>query len=252
MTGPGSVPMDELKTRLAALLRRGHEDERAFGDTLTPTERERTGTADTWAPKEIIAHLGYWRERENERAQALARGEAGPVYDDFQAMNTESFADLAAHSWETAIERSGQSTEALIATMEALSDTVLMGPARPPTETGTVSLLEMIINNGYAHPQQHLAEMSAARGDAIDSSAIQRRMLDTIIALDAGPQVTANARYNLACALATTGPLGEVLALLRQSFADNPRLIAWARQDSDLDPLRDDPNFQTMIAEEQG
>ncbi len=76
-------------------------------------------------------------------------------------------------------------------------------------------------------------------------------MLDAIIELDAGPQATGNARYNLACALATTGPLGEVLALLRQSFADNPRLIAWARQDTDLDPLRDDPNFQALFAEEQ-
>ncbi len=148
MTDQTSASIADLKTRRAGLLRRGHEDERAFGDTLAPTEREWTGTVDAWAPKEYIAHLAYWRERENERAQTLARGGEGPVYDDFQTMNTESFTDLAAHSWERAIERSRQSAEALIATMEALPDAVLMGPARPPTETGTVSLIEMIINNG--------------------------------------------------------------------------------------------------------
>lgn len=249
MTEQTSASKADLKSRLAALLRQGHADERVFGDTLSPEERERMGTVEHWAPKEIIAHLAYWRELETERAQILARGEQGRSYGNFQTMNTDSFPDLASHTWERAIRRSYQSTEALIATVEALPDDVLIGPARPADETGTVSLLEMVINNGYQHPQQHLAEMAAARGDAAGAAAIQRRMLDAVIALDAGPVVTANSRYNLACALAATGPRDEVLALLRQSFADSPRLITWARQDTDLDPLRDDPTFQAMTAE---
>lgn len=230
-------------------MRQGHADERAFGETLTQEERERAGTVDAWAPKEIIAHLAYWRECEAERAQARAQGEGGPVYDDFLTMNTESFGDLVTHSWERAIERSRQSVETLITTVESLPDAALFGPARPSAEPGVVRLLETIINNGYTHPEQHLAEMSAARGDAAGAAAIQRRLLDAIIALDAGPLVAANARYNLACALAATGPRAEVIALLRQSFADNPRLIAWSRQDSDLDPLRADPEFQALTAE---
>ncbi len=250
MTGPGSASMTDLRSRLAALLRQGHEDERAFGDTLPPEERERTGTVDAWAPKEIIAHLAYWRELETERAKILARGEKGPVYVNFQTLNTDSFPDLATHTWERAIMRSYRSTETLIATIEALPDAVLMGPARPADETGIVSLLEMVINNGYTHPQQHLAEMAAARGDKTGAKSIQRSMLDAIIALDAGSVVTANARYNLACALAASSPRDEVLALLRQAFADSPRLITWARHDTDLDPIRDDPAFQTMTAEE--
>ena len=250
MTNQADLPTTELKARLAALLRQGHADERAFGETLTQAERERVGTVDAWAPKEIIAHLGYWRERESERAQARARGEDGPALDDFLTMNTESFADLATHSWDQAIERSRQSVEALIATVEALPDAVLFGPARLSAESGGVRLLETIINNGYTHPEQHLAEMSAAHGDAAGAAAIYRRMLNAIIALDAGPLVAANARYNLACALAASGPRDEVISLLRQSFADNPRLIAWSRQDTDLDPLREDPDYQALIAEE--
>lgn len=252
MSGSESASMADLKSRLAALLRQGHADERAFGDTLPRAARERTGTVDAWAPKEIIAHLAFWRDCETARAETVGRGETGPVYDDFQTMNTESFDSLASNTWEQAIERSRQSVEALIAAMEALPDTILVGPARPATETGTVSVVEAIVNNGYTHPQQHLAGMTAARGDKEGSAAIQRRMLDAIIALDAGPQVTANARYNLACALAATGPRDEVIALLRQSIADNPRLIAWARQDSDLDSLREDTEFQALVAGGQG
>lgn len=255
MTGANPISnadLADLKSRLAALLLQGHADERAFGETLPPEERERTGTVDAWAPKEYIAHLAFWRDRETERVQARGRGEAGTSYVDFQPLNTESFPDLAANTWDQAIERSRLSIEAMIAALEALPSSVLLEPAREPDETGTISVLEMVVNNGYAHPQQHLAEMTAARGDAAGAAALQRRMLDAVIALDAGPAIAANARYNRACALAATGQRSEAISLLRQSFADNPRLIAWARQDTDLDPLRDDPAFQAMVAEGQG
>lgn len=252
MTEPGSVSTADLKSRLAALLRQGHADERAFGDTLPPEERERTGTVDAWAPKEYIAHLAYWRECETERAETLARGETPPSFDDFLTMNTESFTDLAAHSWDQAIERSRQSTEKLIAAIERLPDSALVGPASIAERSGPVLLTASIIGNGYQHPEQHLAEMSGERGDATGARTIQRRMLDAVVALEAGAEVTASARYNLACALVASAPRAEVLSLLRQSFVDNPRLIAWSRQDTDLDPLRDDPVFQAMVAEGQG
>lgn len=251
MTDQSSASTAALKSRLAALLRQGHADERAFGDTLSPEERERTGTVDAWATKEVIAHLAYWRERETERVQALARGEAPPPFEDYERMNSESFADLASHSWENAISRSQSATEDLIAAIEQLPDSVLAGSAQAAEKSGPVMAVTTIIGNGYQHPLQHIAEMIAARGDMAGAYAIQRRMLDTVVALDAGPSVNASARYNLACALASTGPRDEVLALLRQSFADNPRLITWSRQDTDLDPLRDDPAFQAMLAEGQ-
>ena len=77
-----------LTARLAALLRQGNADERAFGAMLTETERERMGTVDAWAPKEYIGHMAFWRDRETERIQARGRGEAGQSYADFQPLNT--------------------------------------------------------------------------------------------------------------------------------------------------------------------
>jgi hypothetical protein len=241
----------DLKSRLAALLRQGNADERAFAATLPEEERERTGTVDAWAPKEYIAHLAFWRDRETERAQTLARGGEAQRYGDFQTLNTESFSDLSKNTWESAMEGSRQSTEALIAAVEALPEATLLGPARPqqPDEVASVALLELVVNDGYLHPQQHLAEMTAARGDAADAASMLRRALAAIIALDAGFAVTSNARYNIACSFARSGPRDEVLALLRQSFAENPSLIAWARNDTDLDPLRDDPAFQALVTE---
>lgn len=241
-----------LVARLVALLRQGHADTILFGATLSPEQRERTGTVDAWAPKEYVGHMAYWRDRETERVHARGRGEPGTSYEDFQPLNTESFPELAAHTWDQAIERSRASVDAMVAALEALPKHVLREPVREPDPDGAPSVIEMVINNGYAHPEQHLGEMTAARGDAAGAQAIQRRALDALVALGAGPEIAANAQYNLACALAANGPRAEVIGLLRDSFAGNPRLIAWARQDTDLDPLRDDPNFQTLVGEGQG
>ena len=249
MTGASTNSTADLKSRLAALLRQGHADERAFGDSLSPEDRERTGTVDAWAPKEIIAHLAYWRDREAERAHALARGETPPSFQDFLRLNTESFTDLAANSWDQAIASSYRSIESLIAAMEILPDAALVGQVGAPESPVPITQIATIIGNGYQHPQQHLAELTAARGDAAGASAIHHRMLDAVVALNVSSEITATARYNLACALAARGPRAEVIALLRQSFADRPQLIEFARQDTDLDPLRDDADFQALTTE---
>ena len=251
LTNQTSTSTGVFRSRLAALLRQAHMDERAVGDLLAPEERERTGTVDAWAPKEIIVHNAYWRERVFARAEARLRGEAPPAFAEYLRMNTESFADLATHSWDQAIARSQRATENLIAAIERLPDSALVAAASTADGPAAAVLLASIISSGYQHPEEHLAEIAATRGDQEKAAAIQRRILDDIVALDAGAEVTATVRYNLACALAARGPRAEVITLLRQSFADSPRLMALSRQDSDLDPLRDDPDFQALIRGEQ-
>lgn len=251
MSNTSAASTADLVARLVALLRQGHADVVAFGATLLAEERERTGVVDAWAPKEYIGHMAFWRDRETDRILARSRGEMVKSYEEFQPLNTESFPELAANTWEQAIERSRQSTEAMIAALEAAPEGLFHEPVREPDANGAPSVLEMAVNNGYGHPEQHLQELIAARGDEAGAMSVARRVQDAIVALDAGPEIAANARYNLACVLAARGPRDEVFDLLRQSFADNPRLIGWARQDTDLDPLRDDPAFQALDAEEQ-
>lgn len=251
LTNQTSASTGAFRSRLAALLRQGHADERAMGEMLTPEERERTGTVDAWAPKEIIVHNAYWREREIERAEAYLRGEPQPAFAEYLRMNTESFADLVTHSWDQAMARAQRATDDLIAAMERLPDSALAATAGAADGPAANVLLAGIISSGYQHPEEHLAEIAAARGDGEKATAIQRRILDDVVALDAGAEVTATVRYNLACVLAARGPRAEVITLLRQSFADSPRLMALARQDTDLDPLRDDPAFQALLAEER-
>jgi adenylate cyclase len=58
-----------------------------------------------------------------------------------------------------------------------------------------------------------------------------------------------NLRYNLACAMARLGDVDLALKYLEAGFElGGAALIPWAKEDSDLDPLRDDPRFQAIMA----
>jgi tetratricopeptide (TPR) repeat protein len=52
--------------------------------------------------------------------------------------------------------------------------------------------------------------------------------------------------YQLACYHAAAGRADEALRHLEVALANEPRAREWARTDTDLDPLRDDPRFPAV------
>ena len=53
--------------------------------------------------------------------------------------------------------------------------------------------------------------------------------------------------YNLACCEALSGRNDDAIAHLRVAFQRQPSLRDLAKEDSDFDPLRDDPAFRDLI-----
>jgi AraC-like ligand binding domain len=53
--------------------------------------------------------------------------------------------------------------------------------------------------------------------------------------------------YTLACLESLAGDADSALEHLRQA-AHDPQVAGWAKDDSDLDPIRDDPRFESAIA----
>jgi hypothetical protein len=54
--------------------------------------------------------------------------------------------------------------------------------------------------------------------------------------------------YTLACLESLNGDTDSALEHLGHCIAREPRIANWAREDSDLDPIRDDPRFESAIA----
>ncbi len=55
--------------------------------------------------------------------------------------------------------------------------------------------------------------------------------------------------YNLACCEAQIGRLQDAIDHLREAIERRPSLLDFAREDTDFDPLRDEPSFQELIGE---
>jgi tetratricopeptide (TPR) repeat protein len=54
--------------------------------------------------------------------------------------------------------------------------------------------------------------------------------------------------YTLACFESLAGNRDSAVDHLRQAAAVEPRVADWAKDDSDLDPIRDDPRFESAVA----
>jgi adenylate cyclase len=58
-----------------------------------------------------------------------------------------------------------------------------------------------------------------------------------------------NALYNLACSFALMGEKDRAIDFLERSLdLMNPQFITWAKNDSDLDTLREHPRYEALVA----
>jgi Cupin domain len=55
--------------------------------------------------------------------------------------------------------------------------------------------------------------------------------------------------YNLACSESLSGHTAEAIDHLRRAVGESEKLRADAREDSDFDPIRDEPRFKALFAE---
>jgi non-specific serine/threonine protein kinase len=75
------------------------------------------------------------------------------------------------------------------------------------------------------------------------------RHLQTAVALRPGDS---NTLYNAACTYGVLGKKAEALETLKKAFAAGYGLRNWAAKDSDLDCLRDDPEYRKLVGLNEG
>jgi Cupin domain len=74
---------------------------------------------------------------------------------------------------------------------------------------------------------------------------LQRRLRDLVEANQQYPMLA----YNLACSESLSGQTTDAIAHLRQAIEGSEKHRGDARDDSDFDPIRDEPAFQALIGE---
>jgi tetratricopeptide (TPR) repeat protein len=235
----------EVKNRLVDLLQRVQEDERSFVASLGESERSMIGTPERWSAKDVVAHLAEWRARTAANLAAVRRGEPVASNDDIDASNAEIFQRYHDWSWEDVLRQSETSHSQLIERVQGLTEDELADTQLLPWQRGR-PVWRAIAGNEYAHPISHLAICYAERGDQDRATALQETAAWLLAPLDDSPGWQGTIRYNLACHYALIGEKDQAITKLTEALRLYPGLAEWARQDTDLISIREEPAFQKL------
>ncbi len=212
----------------------------SFTDQLNPQEREQVGEVDCWSQRDVIAHLA---EEHRWVAERLAQGpgvEFPGRGEDFDQINRDiwnAYRDKPIREILRILEDSQQS---LLQSLEMLSDDDLNQPGRFPL-TGERPLWRYLTGLVVMHPISHLCQQYAEHGSISEAKRLSDEVTRLMIALD--EELEPTAIYNRACISALIGEKEAALKDLELSLRQNPGLIEWAQQDSDLACLHGTPRI---------
>jgi hypothetical protein len=201
-------------------------------------------TEGVWTVKDNVAHLNVWRDNAAGILDAARSGTEydGPANDgDVDAQNAEIYEAHRADSAEMVRAAAPASYAALIEAIRMCSEDDLL--RERPNNAGPI--WRVVPGNGHAHVAQHLSYWAADRGDEAASEEAAKWGYDLDVNLFPDNQPVAD--YNLACFYARNGNADKALPLLQAALRARPDLRAFALEDADIDPIRDDPRVQSLL-----
>jgi hypothetical protein len=196
-----------------------------------------------WSAKDHVAHLAHWRRHAGEVLTALRTGAAPPDTGDIDALNAEVLATNKERSADDINEDALASYAELARAIDDCSDDDLLRP-RPGRET---LAWEVVPPNGHLHLGEHLGFWHLEHGDVQAADQALKWMLEVHEAAFTDPRSRSFAEYNLACYFAKQGRTAEAASRIARSFELNPTLKEWARNDPDLDRIRDEPELHAIL-----
>lgn len=197
-----------------------------------------------WHVKDHLAHSAWWRQRNAELFEALRTGSSLPPSLNDDSQNEVIYQSYRDRPLSEIREFAGSSWDRLTAVAEALSQDDLM---KPHPYAPNQALWEEVCGTSFYHLGEHLTYVSEEAGDERGAEAAQRWIHDVHLTMAVNDRQRGTAEYNLGCFYAKRGRAGEALPLLRRGVAFRPDLAEWAKNDTDLDPIRDDAGLKELL-----
>jgi tetratricopeptide (TPR) repeat protein len=243
---PMSSMESETRRRVLVLLARGQADQDALAVRLSPEERAARGELHDWSPKDNVAHNNFWRQDAIWRLQAFLEGSSPPDTEDDLAWNDRVFQEQRETPWEQLVAETERLRAETAALIQQLSPDDLSQKDRYPWQRGE-SLETLIFVNWYDHPAEHWADVYLSRHE-IDRALELRRAVATTVR-ELFPHETkmySYMLYKLGGYCARNGRSEQAISAFREALTVNPSLGESLGKDTDLDPLRAVPEFQTL------
>ena len=238
-----------IKEKLLKLVADVHVEEQTLWASLSSEERNACGEIDCWGPKDYLAHSTFWTERLVTQLQAAAGGEPPKKIDDFQETNEEVYDAYKDRNWEDVLAWATEVNDQLQSMLDSLSEEKLQD-SEGPEGAGGQPLWQNVAVTGIYHPLHHVADVYLQRGDFSSAQVFMERVAEDMAMLDGGDTWQGSMQYNLACFFALHDKPRQALDILEITFKRAPTLVEWSKQDTDLDSLRELPEFQAMLNED--
>jgi tetratricopeptide (TPR) repeat protein len=234
-----------LKDKLQVLIKAGREKEAS--DLLPHVDDAPPATPGRWTARDSLAHMTAWRRFAAAELEAVRTGGEGPdtseEINEFNARVYEATRDQPA---ATVLAEARRSWDALLESLVRCSDEDLLKPRlRSPEQP----LWSVIPGNTYFHVSEHLGYFHTERGEDSAAEAAAKWAYDIANQAFTEDRHRANADYNLGCFYSVRGRAEEAMPYLRRAIELNPKLREWARQDTDLDPIRSAPELAGLLAD---
>jgi hypothetical protein len=237
---PRHVAAGDLKSRLLQTLAvsaaRENELHRRFGEPPPSDPNE-------WGAKDHVAHLAHWRRHAGKVLTAIRTGATPPEAGDIDSLNAAVHSANRKRSPDDIKEDALVSYAELARAIDDCSDDDLLKP-RPGNET---LAWEVVPPNGHLHLGEHLGFWYQAHGDEPAAERAQLWMLEVHEAAFPDPRSRAFGEYNVGCYYARQGRSADALPHIKRSFELHPALKEWARNDTDLDRIREEPELRAIL-----
>jgi len=238
----------DFHSQLSTVLHRSHLAMMNFMNALSQAERSAPGTWENWAAKDQLAHVTYWNRRGVEFLSYVFRGQEPPKYPHYEECNRLNFDETKDKPVEMIMRDAKAVQGSLELVLKRFTEEDLRTPGKNPNNKEG-ALLEYVLHSYYSHVITHVADAYLKLGDTQAVDRVADQMVTDILSLDDSPRSRGTVLYNRACLYALSGNKTQAFEYLERGITHRPDLKQWAKEDSDLVSLRDEPKFTSLLAE---
>jgi len=213
---------------------------------LAAAEADEAGSPSCWAALPLIAHNTEFRRQQVQRLRAIRRGQPPPEYAEVDHGSAQLYAELSAQPADAVARDSWRVSGELLEELAVVSPEDLVEPAWHSWLRGRQLWLQLVVR-GFWHPAGHLGDYYATHGQAGRGVALAEQAVMTAAVLGVPDPARGMASYNLACAKARAGLLGEAVAAVAEAVSLNPDVRANAARDPDLAAVRDTGQLDSLL-----
>jgi tetratricopeptide (TPR) repeat protein len=230
---------------LKELLEKSYQAEKQFIASLSEEERNAEGSFETWAAKDILAHIAHWKKHYAGNILSALEGKSPVQIEDGDQANKQVYCQYRDQPWAAIEALMVESCEWMKEALSMLGDEGLERVDLLPQQN-ELPLWRVVVGNVYTHPIIHLSDWEIKKGSPARAAEMYQEMTGLLSSLDDSPDWQGTIRYNNACSFSLLGEKEKAIRLLSEALEMNPALKEWSQQDPDFEPIRGEAGYKAL------